>query len=468
LKKSIDETLQNLKSVEDVGGVLLEMAWGIARKAYKKLLELLDGYLFNNRDGGLKSEGFCARWVLSPLGGVLIRRRKYRDDKGGYRYLLDEIIGIEGRSPITPELKEGCAYLVTLLPFMKSAQVLETMQPEAVLSHTTMHQIVKRIARPVIEQEEKQRRQVYEGGGLEGGGDRVVSRLFVEGDGVNIALQREKRKKAEVKVAVAYEGWQEASKERYGVTGKTSYCGIASGSSFWELFSLKLSARYDLVKTGGIVVGGDGAGWVKSGANLLGGRFQLDRFHLSRALRRALGKQPEMIGPIYRACNEGDLSQMLKLLDHALDRARGKEREDIASVKRYLTDNADGLKDYRLDLGEAGVNLRRTGAIESNVDKLAANRLKKKGMSWRIHGARYMLCLLTASAEKRLSQICRPRTAETLRSLPVKKMRRTLVKNYKAMEEKWLQGTLPALYGPHVNHPWVKALKHLSEVSLNL
>jgi len=473
LEKSISETLENLKSLEDINGSLLKMALEIARKAYQRLLEFLDEYLFENKDQGLRSEGFCPRWVLSPLGGVHVRRRKYSDERGGYRYLLDETLGLSGRSPLTPELKEGCAYLVTLLPFMKSAQVLETIQPAAAISHASMHQIVKRIAEPVIEQENKQRRQVYEDGvviggeGGDGGGGRAVPRLFIEGDGVNIALQREKKKKAEIKVGIAYEGWQEVSKGRRRVTDKTIYSGIMDGDDFWEGISVKLAAKYDLAKIEQIVVGGDGAGWVKNGADLLGGRFQLDRFHLLRALRQALGKQKGMINPIYQACNEGDLLSVFAWLAQAQNRAGDREKVDIEQVTGYLANNAGGLKDYRLDLGEAGADLRRTGAIESNVDKLAANRLKKKGMAWTIPGASRMLCLLTASAEKRLFQICRPHAAHTMRCLSINKLRRSLVKNYRDMEEKWLQASLPALYGPHVNHPWVKTLKHLSEVSLN-
>lgn len=468
MEKSIVEMLQNIKSIEDVSRALLKIALEIARKAYRELLELLDEYLFRNKDRGLKSEGFCLRRVISPIGCVQVRRRKYSHEAGSYRYLLDEVLGLSGRSPLTPELKEDCAYLVTLLPFLKSAQVLEAIQPDAALSHATMHRMVKRLAEPVIREETEQQSQVYEGGEITGEVGGVLPRLFIEADGVNIALQREKKKKAEIKVGIAYEGWQEVSKERRRVTNKTVYCGIMGGDSFWEGFSLKLAGKYDLGKIGSIEVGGDGAGWVKSGADLLGGQFQLDRFHLRRALRQALNKQPEMINPLYQACNEGNMPAVFGWLSEAMMRARDEEKEPIEQVGRYLADNARGLRDYRLDLGEAGANLRRTGAIESNVDKLVANRLKKKGMSWRIQGAHCMLCLLTITAENKLSRVCRPIRYKPFIELPIKKIRRILIKNYKDVEVKWLQASLPALYGPHINHPWVKALKSLSEVSLNV
>ena len=282
---------------------------------------------------------------------------------------------------------------------------------------------------------------------------------MVEADGVNIALQREKQNKAEVKVGIAYEGWQEVSKGRYRLTGK---------SSFWEGFSLQLATRYNLTSTGNIVVGGDGAQWVKEGVDLLGGCFQLDRFHLLRSLRRALSWQTNLIEPIYSACNEGDWQRARALLTQAVNQARGNERDEIQLVRRYLSDNVAGLMDYRLKAGTDCTHLRRTGAIESNVDKLVANRMKKKGMSWTRRGAKHMACLLMLTAERKLADICQPERIKTTVISSSKKARRVLVKNIVELEEKWLQASLPALCGPHQGRQWVKPLKHLSEVSFNV
>jgi hypothetical protein len=105
LKTSIEEMVQNLNGGEGLGGVLVKISMEIAREFYRRVLELVDNYLFQRKDKGLKSEGLYPKWVVSPLGSVRVRRRKYRDDAGGYRYLLDDVLGLEGRSPLTPELK---------------------------------------------------------------------------------------------------------------------------------------------------------------------------------------------------------------------------------------------------------------------------------------------------------------------------------------------------------------------------
>jgi len=83
----------------------------------------------------------------------------------------------------------------------------------------------------------------------------------------------------------------------------------------------------------------------------------------------------------------GNLDIATAILDQAASRADDNRRKQISRVKRYLNNNADGL-------GE-GPSL---GVIEPNVDKLAANRMKKRGMAWTKIGARRMLKLLKRRA----------------------------------------------------------------------
>jgi hypothetical protein len=468
LAKSIEEISQNLKSITEVNKVLIKMALEAARAYYQRALEALEEYLFETRDKRLKVEHKRAVYFSFPLGDVRVERRQYLDTKGASHYLLDELVGRVGNSPFTPELKEIAVFLSTRLPFRQSAEVLGKCLPQAALSHTTIHRLVCQMGRDQLACEEAERKRIYERGEIPESEARVIPHLMVEADGVNISLQREKNSKAEIKVGIAYEGWEAISRGRYQVCQKTSYCALESEQSFWENFSLKLAYKYNLSQIKHKVVGGDGAGWVKSGVELLEGRFQLDRFHLLRALRRALSQQTDLVYPVYRACGEGNTLLALTYLNQAKKASRGEEREKIRQLINYLQFNLTGLKDYRLDIGTAGQALRRTGAIESNVDKLVANRMKKRGMSWTMAGAKLMACLITVVHSGSLRAACYPHKLNGIAKLPLKKIRRILVKNYKDTEQKWLQSSLPALYGPHANRAWVKSLKCLSEVSLNV
>ena len=468
MEKSIEEITQNLKSISEVNSILIKMALEVARKYYQRALEGLEEYLFRIRDKRLKVEHKRPVYFSFPLGDVQVERRHYLDAKWESHYLLDEMIGRVGKSPFTPELRETAVFLSTRLPFRQSAEILERCLPQAALSHTTIHRLVRKIGRAKLAWEEAERKRVYERGEIPDSEERVVSHLMVEADGVNISLQREKNSKAEIKVGIAYEGWEAVSKERYQVCRKTSYCALESEQDFWENFSLKLAYKYNLPQITHKVVGGDGAAWVKSGAELLAGRFQLDRFHLLRALRQALSQQKYLIYPVYQACGEGNTLLALTYLNKAKQASRGEEREKIRQVINYLRFNLAGLKDYRLDLGAEGQALRRTGAIESNVDKLIANRMKKRGMSWTLAGAKLMACLITVTHNGGLPEACHPDKLKGTVEISLKKIRRILVKNYKDTEQKWLQASLPALQGPHANRSWVKSLKRLAEVPLNV
>lgn len=58
----------------------------------------------------------------------------------------------------------------------------------------------------------------------------------------------------------------------------------------------------------------------------------------------------------------------------------------IKQVIRYTNCNATGLKDYRETIAQPDGNLRRTGAIEGNIDKLIVRQMKKLGMGWSLRG----------------------------------------------------------------------------------
>jgi len=53
-----------------------------------------------------------------------------------------------------------------------------------------------------------------------------------------------------------------------------------------EWFPLTVAKKYDLSRVGNVIVGGDGASWVKDGAELCGGLSELDRFHPKKALHQ--------------------------------------------------------------------------------------------------------------------------------------------------------------------------------------
>jgi hypothetical protein len=459
--ESIDELAVKLKG--DVGSweeEIFHWACSLAQEVAKALLESIDEELMKEKDQGLKVECLREHRIITVFGDVRVKRRLYRDSNGDYHFLLDEKMGLDKACHLSPRVKELATFISSHFPFQRSEEILRAILPSGI-SHTSIHRLVGKVTEPHLEAEEKEIEEVFEGGVIPESEGRVVPYLFIEADGTNIALQREEARRAEVKAGVAYEGWQEVSKDRHRVTEKTVYSGIMDGDRFWEGFSLALAKKYDLSKVGRVVVGGDGAPWVKEGAELLGGIYELDRFHLKRALNHTLDNG--LARQVYQACIRGEINKVDRILLQAQQKAIDEEAKEISRLRGYLMENSFGLRDYRQEVD--GDGLRGLGAIEGNVDKLVANRMKKRGMSWTIKGAQRMTRLISlremGELHSWITHKDKPRGSQS----PKKKRSKE-----KPMRGKdagaWLEVTLPALHGPHQNRPWVQVLRALAHQSL--
>jgi hypothetical protein len=315
---------------------------------------------------------------------------------------------------------------------------------------------VGKVTDPSLKAEEKEIEEVYEDGVIPETEGKVVSHLFIEADGTSIALQREESRRAEVKAGIAYEGWHKVGRDRYRVKNKTVYSGIMNGERFWDGFCLALAKKYDLSQVGKVIVNGDGASWVKDGAELFGGLFQLSRFHLKRALNQTLDNSLAL--EVYQACVRGEVDKVDRLLIGVQQKACSDEAKEVAQLRSYLLANSFGLRDYRLETD--GDGLRGLGAMESNIDKLIANRMKKRGMSWTIKGAQRMSRLISLREMGKLhSWITHKDKVDTQ---PPREGIRKKISGPGKDDGEWLKVGLPALHGPHQNRPWAQILRALT------
>lgn len=455
---SIEELIGRLK--DEAGGwekAIFHWACDLAKALAKQLLEKMDVALMKAREAGLKIEGFRERWITTLFGDIRVKRRLYRDSRGRSRFLLDESLGLRKRSQASPRVEELATFLSSHLPFGKCQRILQAVLPQGI-SHTTIHRLVGRAVDPHVKEEERELSDLFEDGVLPQSQGRQVPYLMVEADGTSIALQREKGRRTEVKIGIAYEGWRPLGKDRYELKEKTSYTGIMDGERFWEGFSLALSKKYDMSGIGRVVVGSDGAPWARDGAEVLGGLFQLDRFHLLRAIYRGVGS--DLSGEVYRACVTGDVNRADAILRQAQQDADEESAGRIAQLRGYLLANAKGLRDYRLVTGYDG--MRGMGAIEANVDKLIATRMKKQGMSWTVRGANRMARLINLRELGRLHLWVNHRgkqpEAERPPTLPARPPRKAFARE----GGDWLEAVLPATAGPHADRPWAQALRSIA------
>ena len=460
---SLPETGTELKAIlSQLDKVLLGEALKGARKVYQTILAQTDEVLAKHRSPGLHIEHLRNVWYQTCLGPVKVRRRQYWDGVS-HRYLLDEVLGMSKRSHVTNGVQVLALDLASTMPYRRSADVLRKTSAIE-LTHQTIWRLVAKTADPYLKQTEQELKWFQETGEIPATEGKQVARLMVEADGVMLSLQREKERKAEVKLGIAYEGWERVGKDRYRTVNKTVFAAVTGGATFWAGMSLKLQQRYDLSRVGETIVGGDGAGWIKEGARYVNGRFQLDHYHLNRELTTALGHYKKTKDMVWRACEQGDIKNALRIMADAAGQARGEWAQRITKTYHYLYDNRSGLEDYRLKLGKEGTGLRRTGAMEGNVDKLVVRRMKNQGMSWSLQGIRRLLCIRFLVLEGKLTGWLSDQKPHKLPiNIPPKSIQRIVTRLSAQEPDAWLQAGLPALYGPYASHPWVKVLRNITE-----
>jgi hypothetical protein len=427
-----------------------------AREEAQRRLQVLEARLHQQRPQGWMVVGWRERTLITRFGEIRVRRRLYRDRAGAYHWLLDEHLGWARGQVATPSLTQSALELAAQVPFRQAATTLAHLTA-GVLSTMTVHRLVQQWGQRAIVAEEAEWRACFERGAVEEQGQQVVETLYTEADGVWVHLQRERQKHYELKSAIAYTGWERLKQreERYRLVNKRVYCHANSRVPFWEGAALEWAKGYDLSRVQLVVVGGDGANWIAGEEVSSLGRVvtQLDGYHLARACGRALGKQAG--GQLYQAIRGGPEAAARKLLAGA----EPSSSKGVAKARAYVEAHIHQGMDWRQRAGVVPQGARSLGTMESNGDKLVANRMKKRGMSWSICGA------------QRLAKVVQLRANGTLDSLwesgwrpPACKPQRGPEKTASARAAKgqWLRVTIPALTGPASSRPWVQALRALA------
>jgi len=141
----------------------------------------------------------------------------------------------------------------------------------------------------------------------------------------------------------------------------------------------------------------------------------------------------------------------------------GKWEEVVQEVACGLARQVAVALLKRLDDGlmEEGVErLRGLGTIESNIDKLVASRMKKRGMSRTKPGGDRMARLINLRERGELhlwvNSVHQQEVCE--KTGPSFKLRSESDKPSEDKYRVWLEAGVPALYGPYHNHPWAQAL----------
>jgi len=395
--EALSDLSRRLVEAEDLGQLehlVREVGLRWARGVTEMVLESLDRLLARQRPTGWREKDVRTRTLESTVGTLHLKRRRYRDAEGGWRYPLDEALKLAPRVQVTPELQRLMVEVGSQMPFEAASRLLRELMPTAP-ARSTLHRHLGRVGEACHQADERQRQEVFTAGKVPTG-KRKVPVLMIEADGKWVRLQRTPgHKSLEVKLAVAYEGWEREGLERWRLRDKQVYVSTGDAVELWEGLSARLAQQYDLSGTR-VATAGDAAAWVKQGREHFGdATWQLDRFHLARPLHRVLPE--EAAAAAYRAACRGDLESVLGAV-------RQSSHPKAGEVASYLANQHEGLLDYRRRQGFTDLELRGMGATEGNIDKVLATRMGKRGMAWTPAGARRMGKVLQACRNDELER----------------------------------------------------------------
>ena len=386
------------KTFEDIESEV----WGILIKTFQEtmaeiLLEL-DKRIMATRDMGRYEykEKKEKTWI-SRVGPVTIRRRYYWDaENEGWVFLLDEALGCTGKGSLSGGMKEMSVVWGTRGPSYRDAQErLKEMYGSQVISHETIRQLVIQTSkRPAKEAEGPKREK--------------PAAVYIEADGFWSKMQKGRRK--ESKLVVVHEGWEkrQGKEKRDYRLREAMYIStgdLKTGEDIWDRVHERLVERYGALGEVPVVINGDGAEWIRRGAEEFAcGMYQMDRFHLKREIRQIkdAGQKQRALGSV----NRNDPQALEKVLLEAA--YRDPERaEKIMDLRKRILMNPEAVRDYRVRLEEKGIavteQMRGMGAAESSVDRYKL-RTGKRGRSWSKEGLTAILRLLGWMYEGTLTQ----------------------------------------------------------------
>lgn len=445
-----EQKIERKIKIEELEETIQGIAIETGQEALGMGIKELDDRIAKKKPKDWQNVGTEERWLVSSLGAMRYKRRIYLDKNQKRRKPVDEMLGIEKYGRMSGRVQEMGASLACMGTYRLAASQLSYMI-KTPISHSAVQRMAWSTGNRIADGEEAERRRVFEHGEAIEAGKIKAPVLYGESDGVWVHLQREKRRSAEVRVAIMSTGRKQIGKDRYRFENKRCITAIGLNSEKWqEQIVRETHLYYDLSETKVLISGGDGNQWVRHSFDRLEipQEFILDRFHLRRSARQTFHDAAEAAQIVLQLRQKG-FSSVSNDLSQRIEQSEGREKQKLEDFYRYIHNNQDGL----LDLEKRGLDLPAyLGGIEGNVDKLVVHRMKGRGCSWRLRGLRAMLALC---------RNCDALKHHSYRYLPLSVPNKSIHRVQKLDVEysEVLYKTMPILYGPDHDKPWVNTLR---------
>lgn len=399
-----------------------------ARALTKEVLEEYDNQLRKSRDKSkykLLTSKIAA--IKTVYGEVEYSRRYYNHIMPGGTveriFLLDDILEIKSVGQYSENLAQIIADTATQMSYRQTAEKI-TRMTGIYISHGGVWEVIQALGERV-RGEEKMLVQAVKTDALKG--DIETKVLFEEMDGVYLSIQgrdrmKYKKHKQEMKVALAYRGWQPDGR-KMKLVDKVMTAGFYNAKDFHALREADIRRVYNTDEIDYRILNGDGAAWIRDTYEC-DTIYQLDRFHIEQEITRCIGEK-SVQKEVRKRFRAGDIEGCFDFIEayaNSLIGAEGKEKalEAVNRLYSYLSNNREGLLPYTmrgLSLPEppSGILYRSNlGTQENHNYSVITKRMKNNRTSWSLNGATNMAKVLTLRENGTLEKTIRRYNADEL------------------------------------------------------
>ena len=414
----------------------------------KAILEEYDEFLRESRDKKrYRHKGLRKTTIKTIYGEVEYNRAIYEckgeDGLKSYVYLLDENIGLDSIGLVSMNLAEHIVSNATELSYRASAKNISEMTGQTISAMGAWN-VIQSLGEKVCE-DEKRLVEAHKEGLIQG--ENITPVLFEEMDGVVLSMQRTgtkgKKVKKEMKVSLAYEGWEEIGKDRFGLVGKVITAGFSDSKEFQACREAAIASEYNLDETHLRFLNGDSAPWIRNTVDK-DTVFQLDPYHKNQKIKARIPYKKAVSDIHYYLgmCDIEGLFYYLEIYKNSL--SDDAEIEGAERLIAYFERNRDGLLPYQargLQIPEnpKGLLQRNMGTIENHVWSVIAKRMKNNHTSWSKRGGNNLAKILAKKCSGKLNEVFEkiyipksvPVTEEELEiKIPLRELKKRVGKGY--------------------------------------
>jgi len=304
--------------------------------------------------------------MLTRFGMIHYARTYYRHrGNGQYAYLVDEQVGYSSHMRMDTQVKSELVSGAADVSYRKSAQITGSSCGTSISGQTVLRSL-RGFERPALAKQKRTNRAV----------------LYIEADEDHVASQT--GPSIEARLVYIHEGWAET--KRRELQNPLYLSSVDEDSySFWERVWEEVDARYEVDKIETIYVMGDGAAWIQGAFDVFPqATFVLDRFHLMKYVKKAVGSNQEHGKMLRSALRFGNREKMYEVLSQVMGEASTESRRKaIAEAWKYIENQWEGIRQLYKE-----TELRCSA--EGHVSHVLSERLSSRPMGWSRAGAKHM------------------------------------------------------------------------------